>query len=195
PLHPQGPGPEARRRAPALVGPSVRVTTVMGVMGGKRANGYNIIQSNNMSTELINALTNNNGVRGTSDYPTPLALVDEKELVWYDDDLAVNNYVALGDRLAAAGDLYRRPGHASGLWLASNEPNIEPEVIVTGDRLGSLIGDRVRVRVVKDGNSKGSSIPAAHLKMMLRSEVFLQRFRPIDEVIRVPLYLPNFELT
>src|SRR5262249_34273023 len=148
-----------------------------------------------MSTELTNALTNNNGVRGTSDYPTPLALVDEDELVWDEDDLAVNNYVTLGERLADAGDLYRRPGYASGLLLASLQANIEPDPIVTGNQLGAVIADRVRVRVVKNGNSRGTVIPAAHLNTMLHSEVFLQRFQPLDAVVSVPLCLPNFELT
>jgi hypothetical protein len=57
-----------------------------------------------------------------------------------------------------------------------------------------VIADRVRVRVVKKGNSTGGSIAERHLKAALASEAFLQEFRPVDEVVRVPLYLPSFEL-
>src|SRR6516164_157238 len=61
-----------------------------------------------------------------SDYPTPRAISDGRELVWDEDDLALDNYRALGRRLAAAGDLYRRPAYAGGLLLAPQRPNVEP---------------------------------------------------------------------
>ncbi|HZY90017.1 MAG TPA: hypothetical protein VFE78_34665, partial [Gemmataceae bacterium] len=38
-----------------------------------------------------------------SDYPAPRAISDGRELVWDEDDLALDNYRALGRRLAAAG--------------------------------------------------------------------------------------------
>src|SRR5262249_38147092 len=114
---------------------------------------------------------------------------------WDEDDLAINNYRGLGERLPAAGDLYRRPGYASGLLLASPQAHIQPVVINTGNPLAAVTVDRVRVRVVQGGHSKGSLIPAAHRNTMLQSEVFLQRFQPLDAVIYCPLYLPNFELT
>jgi hypothetical protein len=53
-------------------------------------------------------------------------------LLWDADDLPVNNYVALGRRLAAAGDLFRRPAYGGGLLLASPLPNIEPLAIDEG---------------------------------------------------------------
>src|SRR5208283_4840285 len=49
------------------------------------------------------------------DYPRPLALVDREEFIWDEDELPQLNYPALGQRLAAAGDLYRHPGYANGL--------------------------------------------------------------------------------
>jgi hypothetical protein len=61
-----------------------------------------------------------------SDYPTPRAISDDRELVWDEDDLALDNYRAVGRRLADTGDLYRRPDYGSGLLLASPQPNIDP---------------------------------------------------------------------
>jgi hypothetical protein len=116
-------------------------------------------------------------------------------MIWDEDDLAVKNYLELGRRLAGAGDLFRRPGYASGLLLASDQPNIEPAVIDTGQRLAGIVVNRVRVRLVKNGNTGGNHVPMQHLKNMVISEVFLQNFRPVDDVTRVAHYLPNFELT
>jgi hypothetical protein len=115
-------------------------------------------------------------------------------LIWDEDDLPVNNYVALGRRLAAAGDLYRRPAYGGGLLLASPQPNIEPVIIDEGARLASVIADRVRVRVLRGGNTRGNHVPAAHLTTLLHSELFLQQFRPVDSVVRLAHYLPGFEL-
>ena len=129
-----------------------------------------------------------------SDYPTPTALADQVEVVWNEDDHPIDNYVRLGQHLAAIGDLYRRPGYANGLLLASQQPNIEPVVIDKGSRLASVIMDRLRVRCIKCGNSKGNHVPSNHLNTMLATEAFLQCFRPIDDVVKTAFYLPNFEL-
>jgi hypothetical protein len=48
--------------------------------------------------------------------------------------------------------------------------------------------------VVKDGNVRGSRIPACHLSTMLSSELFLQQFRALDSVVKVAHYLPDFRL-
>jgi len=85
----------------------------------------------------------------SSDFPAPNSINDQREFLWDDDDHLVSNFQALGERLAAAGDLYRRPGYAAGLLLASDQPNIEPEVIDKGRRLAAVIADRVRVRESK----------------------------------------------
>jgi hypothetical protein len=126
--------------------------------------------------------------------PAPRAISDGRELVWDEDDLALDNYRALGRRLAAAGDIYRRPGYAGGLLLAPERPNIEPTVIDSSRRLASIVVDRVRVRVLKGGNTRGNRIAANHLSTMLGSEAFLQQFRPVDDVVKVAHYLPGFEL-
>jgi len=131
---------------------------------------------------------------GVSDYPAPQSIVNKKEYIWDEDDLAINNYRGLGERLAAAGDLYRRPAYAGGLLRALARPDVEPVVIDAGKDLASIIVDRVRVRVIKGGNTRGTLIPAAHLDAMLHAEVFLQQFKAVDGVVRVPHFLPDFEL-
>ncbi len=127
-------------------------------------------------------------------YPTPRALLDEEEFVWDENDLPVENYARLGRRLAAGGDLYRRPGYAAGLLLGPDRPNIEPAAIHTGQRLAAILTDRVRVRYVRNGNTRGNHVPAHHLSTMLASEAFLQAFRPVDAVVKAAHYLPDFEL-
>jgi hypothetical protein len=127
-----------------------------------------------------------------SDYPTPRALLDTEELTWDQSDPPIENYVKLGRRLAAVGDLYRRPRHADGLLLGSPEPNIDPVVVDQGRRLAAVVADRVRVRVIKTGNAQGNQIPAAHLNTMVASEGFLQQFRPVDAVVKVAPYFADF---
>ncbi|HEX6507758.1 MAG TPA: hypothetical protein VF221_09020, partial [Chloroflexota bacterium] len=153
-------------------------------------------------TEALDATEAGNAEAGTapvpavpsSDYPTPHSVLEAEELEWDEDAQPINNYRALGQRLAAAGDLYRRPGYASGLLLAADNANIEPVVVDNSRRLAAIVVDRVRVRVVKGGESKGAIIPVSHLSTMLASEVFLQQFRPVDDVVRVAHYLPDFSL-
>jgi hypothetical protein len=130
----------------------------------------------------------------SSDYPTPHSVLETKVLEWDVDAQPIENYRALGRRLAAAGDLYRRPGYACGLLLAADRPNIEPVVVDNARLLSAIIVDHVRTRVVRNGSSKGTTIPAGHLSTMLASEVFLQQFRPVDDVVRVAHYLPDFSL-
>jgi hypothetical protein len=130
----------------------------------------------------------------SADYPPPPALLSQAEFLWNEDEVPVVNYRNLGRRLAD-GDLYRRPAYASGLLLGSNRPNIDPVVIDKGQRLAAIITDRVRVRYVTNGNTRGNHIPTHHLNTMLASEAFLQNFRPVDAVVKVAQYLPNFEVT
>jgi hypothetical protein len=115
-------------------------------------------------------------------------------LIWDDDDLPANNYRRLSLRLAEAGDLYRTPVYGGGLLLANPQAGVGPFVIAKGSQLASIAVDRVRVRREKKGQTRGYSLPAAELKIMLRSEAFLQAFRPVDQVVRVAHYLPDFTL-
>jgi len=131
-----------------------------------------------------------------SDYPEPPSLsYQEEKFEWHEDKDAVENYVNLGEKLAAGGDLYRNTAYAGGLLLAAKSGNIPPKPILDGRALAPVIVDRLRIRVMKGGEAKGSRIPSSDLGTMLATEVFLQKFDPIDEVTRVPLYLPDFKLT
>jgi hypothetical protein len=117
----------------------------------------------------------------------------ESVLVWDEDGQAADNYRRLGERLAQSDDLYRRPGHASGLLLVLEGG--KHAVIAKGVDLAPAIVDRVPVAVVRGGRRKGSRINAAHLGAMLGSETFLGRFQRVDLVTPTPAYLPDFTLT
>jgi len=130
----------------------------------------------------------------TSDYPLPPALTDDDALIWDDDAPAVENYATLGQRLAATDDLYRNPDYGGGLLLASPNPNVPPTEITNGPRLAAVVVDRVRVRRIKGGKPNGSQIPSSQLATLLKSETFLQQFRPLDAVVKTPSYAPDFEL-
>ena len=87
-----------------------------------------------------------------SDYPVPSSLNPAEEFIWNEDADAVDNYVKLGEKLAAGGDLYRNTAYAGGLLLASNSKNVPPKPILDGRALAAVIVDRIRVRVQK-GNT------------------------------------------
>lgn len=131
----------------------------------------------------------------SSDYPLAQALLSRGVLVWDEDDLPLRNMLKLAIFLSRSGDLYRNPAHASGLVLAPDAPNIDPRPITTPKEFNAVIVDRLPVRVLKNGNTRSQEIPSRHLETMLRSEIFLQAFRPLDQVVRVPLYLPGFRPT
>ena len=123
--------------------------------------------------------------------PSPPA---EDVFTWDEDVGPAKNYAALGNRLAAKGDLSRNPVQGGGLILVS--PDGKHRAITKGSDLYPVIVDRVHVRLWKDGKSKGGRIPAADLNAMLLSESFLTKFRPLDLVTSVAMYLPpDFTLT
>lgn len=130
-----------------------------------------------------------------SDFPEPRIMGDQEQLIWDVGKPIAENATALGKRLAACGDLYRQPSYAAGLMLASQSPNILPETITKGKRLAAIIVDRFPVKVKEGDDEKGNSIPASQLEILLATEVFLQQFQAIDQVVTTPLYLPSFELT
>jgi hypothetical protein len=130
-----------------------------------------------------------------SDYPEPRVLKNRDVFEWHEDGSVAENYAGLGRRLAAAGDLFRNTGYAGGLLLGSPVPHVDPAPIRDAAMLAPVIADRQAVRVFKDGKSRGTAVPDRHLKAMLRSEVFLQQFLPVDAVDRRSRYLPDFGLT
>ena len=116
-----------------------------------------------------------------------------KKVCWNEDGHAAKNYEALGKGLAASGHLYRSAMYGNGLLLVLPDGNHVP--IPKGAELFPVVVDRLRVRVFKDGKPKGSTIPAAHLNAMLKSEAFLGQFCAVDCITRIPMYLADFRLT
>jgi hypothetical protein len=145
-------------------------------------------------TEAQPALTHV-GHPDVHDYPLPDVLVNRRDLDWIDEDERDVSIAALGHALAETGDLYRNPAYAGGLVLASPSSRVPVVSITDAGTLAAIISDRHRVRVMKKGKIQGQEIPAKLLKTMLRSEVFLQQFRPVDYVDRASRYLPDFSLT
>jgi hypothetical protein len=137
-----------------------------------------------------------NNQEGSDDFPRARSLERGVEFTWDEDKAPVVNYFTLGRTLAETGDVFRNSAYSGGLILASEHPNIPPIPIQDPAQLLAVILDRVVIKVIKDGKSKGGAISAVHLRTMLRSEAFLQCFRAVDEVTDRPRYLaPDFRLT
>ena len=129
------------------------------------------------------------------DLPAPAVLSSSGPFLWDEDAPAHENYSHLGERLSESEDLYRIPCYGSGVLLASEHPSIPPMQILTAGQLAPVITDRVPVCVIKNGKPRGSQIPSGHLNAMLKAEVFLRKFLPLNDVVNVAMYLPDFELT
>jgi hypothetical protein len=117
---------------------------------------------------------------------------ENQELIWNDADPPAVNYKKLGERLAGAGDLFRRPQYGTGLVMVL--PNKKTVDITRGADLAPVIVDRVAVRILKGGKAKGGQISASHLNAMLKSNSFLKPFVVVDHVTCKPLYLSDFRL-
>ncbi|HVX13850.1 MAG TPA: hypothetical protein VHC22_21890 [Pirellulales bacterium] len=130
-----------------------------------------------------------------SDFQRPAALDAADEFIFNEDEAPADLYISFGRRLAASGDIYRRPAYASGLVLASRDVNVPPKHIENGNDLVAATVDRVRVTYKSKGKKAGRRIPSHHATIMLRSEIFLRQFRPVDELIRSARYTDSFRLT
>jgi hypothetical protein len=96
-------------------------------------------------------------VRSSEEKSLPVETKDgHPVLLWHEDGQAADNYRMLGEVLAKNGDLFRRPGYASGLLLLLEDG--KHAEITKGAELAPVIVDRVRVEVWKDGKKKGSKI-------------------------------------
>ena len=73
-------------------------------------------------------------------------------------------------------------------------PSGKTRTISKGSELAPIIADKMSMVVTKDGKVTSEMPQASHLNAMLRSEVFLSRFRPVDECARTPYYLYDFTL-
>jgi hypothetical protein len=74
-------------------------------------------------------------------------------------------------------------------------PGEQPLEVTTGALLGVVIKDRIPLGVFKSGKPKGDRLPAASLNDMVRAELFLTRFRPLDRVADRPEFYGDFRLT
>lgn len=133
----------------------------------------------------------------TADVHTPVYPVCTRtvpEVLWNEDLPPQKNAVVLARALHDVGDVYRAPDYAGGLVLGSQDPNVPPLQIINGGQLAPVILDRVHIRVFKNGKPKGSQIGASYLNTLLRTEIFLQEFAPLDAVVTTPMYLDDFTL-
>jgi hypothetical protein len=105
--------------------------------------------------------------------------------VWDENRQPINNYVALGKRLAEFRDLYRHSDFGQGLILLPGT-NTRPIQLSKGRQLAALLIDRIPIRYVKDGEARGGLIPAKHLTLLLCTEAFLTQFPPFDQVAQWP---------
>lgn len=129
------------------------------------------------------------------DFPQHKASSDGKLIVWNQEEPPASNYPVVGAHLAAAGDLFRAPGCASGLILASAVADMPPAIVNDAGTLDAIIIDRLAVEVRKNGQLLAHRIPSADRAAMLKTEMFLQRFAPLDMVTTTPIHLPDFTLT
>jgi len=116
----------------------------------------------------------------------------EGKFVWRVELGARKNYARLGERLARCDDLNR--DRSDGLGLLQVLPNGRTRSIRKATELAPVIADRISMVVTKDGKVTSETPQAAHLNAMLRSEVFLSKFRPVDEVVGTPYYIDDFTL-
>jgi hypothetical protein len=112
---------------------------------------------------------------------------------WKVERGAQRNYRLLGRRLAEAHDRLYRNG-AQGNGLIRVQAAGATRLIQRAADLVPLLVDTLTIQVTKEGKVVGDLPAAVHLNAMLRSEAFLSAFRPVDQVAKCPLYLPDFSV-
>jgi hypothetical protein len=112
---------------------------------------------------------------------------------WKMERGARRNFDALGGRLSAASpDLFRNASGGHGLLQVSVGGGVR--ALTNGAALAPVLVDSLAIRVTNDGKFVRELPSQACLSTMLRAEVFLGHFRPLDRVTGTPVYLDNFEL-
>jgi hypothetical protein len=112
-------------------------------------------------------------------------------MVWKVELGAPRNFRKLSKCLASTGNLYR---HHDGHALLEVLPGGKTQLIRKGAELAPLIVDRLTLIVTKNGKTVGELPTAAHLNAMLRSEIFLGQFLPVNVVTNNPIYRDDFTL-
>jgi hypothetical protein len=117
-------------------------------------------------------------------------------IIWRDDVQPAANYSAVGQALAAAGELYRNGLYGDGLLLIPQERAAPVKHLTRGGQLAPLIAEHVAVwTLTSRGNRKRRSIPVGELNVMIQVDAFRRQFQPVDRVTPIPLFLPNWQLT
>lgn len=117
---------------------------------------------------------------------------NEDTVVWDMGNGAKKNYKLLGERLSQFPDLFRNG--AEGLGLIQVLPSGDTRLISKATQVAPVIADRLSLVVVKNGNVTSDMPSSQHLNSVLRSEVCLSCFRPVDAVSHFPQYKPDFTL-
>jgi hypothetical protein len=73
-------------------------------------------------------------------------------------------------------------------------PDGRTRLIAKGPDFTPILVDKLAIKVTKEGKFVRDLPLAAHLNAMLKSELFLKHFRPLDQVVRTPIYLRDFLL-
>ena len=110
--------------------------------------------------------------------------------IWCVERGAAYNFRQLGARLSTSGDLFRNGSDGQGLLQLMSDGSTR--LISKGADLAPVIVDRVSMLVVKEGKPISELPTAGNLTAMLRSNEFLDRFVPVDQVATRPYYLENF---
>jgi hypothetical protein len=126
------------------------------------------------------------------DYPRPPVVIQPEEFIYNADQPPDVKFRKLAQRLNQFGDLFRHPEPGAGLIRVIAGPRPRQLPVTTNNDLLAVVNDRLRITVVADGKLKGGRIPTADSGSMLKSEVFLQGFPPLDRVIEHQLYLPSW---
>lgn len=134
-------------------------------------------------------------VTACQDYPRPPVTRWLEEFIYEADAPPDVKFRKFGRRLRQFGDLYRDPDFASGLVLVVPGEHPQQVPVRANNDLLAVTNDRLRITVVQDGKAKGGRIPPAELGSMLKSEVFLQEFPPLDRLVTQPLFLPDWRPT
>lgn len=113
--------------------------------------------------------------------------------LWRADVPPRENYENLAKALSMSPDLFRR-ANKHGLLLLTPAHHVEE--VSSGEELWAVIVDRLNVVVLNaSGKPSASGIRTQHLNAMLRTEVFLKHFLPVDDIASRPIYLADFRLS
>lgn len=115
--------------------------------------------------------------------------------LWIDEDAAAANYARAAIALSKAALFFRANGPGGGGGLYRIEAHGKVSFIADGKGLSVALVDLVDMQRMKNGKTVSPRLPRAVCDEILRSEVFLEHFDPVDRVTDVPEYLPDFQLT